>query len=123
MKDLIKFVIALTLAYGLSVPTLGSTLQHPDAYPDGHFCTPEGTVVMQPNGRYSPPDGMPAHKCACVRIVHDEDCEGEPMEDNIRCLQRCHKEHCHCPVACDTTPKAPQAPAEPTEGEPQLHKH
>lgn len=49
----------------------------------------------------------PAHRCECYRVDMSELCEGEPVEDNTRCLVACHKNHCHCQVHCAPPTKAP----------------
>jgi len=68
------------------------------------------------NSHQKPPDGWfcshndprPAHKCACVRMDHDPNCEGEPLEDNLRCRVKCHPKHCHCPIVCAVDHEVPK---------------
>lgn len=66
----------------------------PPELPAGAFCSPRG--VVSSDGHVM--DG--AHPCHCEHMTHSKDCEGG-VEENNKCTQWCHKDHCHCPVMCD----------------------
>ena len=86
--------------------------QAPEPYPG------QGQHLPPPPGWFcSHIDPNPAKRCACKRMVHDEDCEGIPTEE-ATCKVYCHKQHCHCPVECEV----PQKPAPETDGAAHVHE-
>ncbi len=72
----------------------GAPQAEPKELAQGLFCNPKGVVAR--NGLVIDP----AHPCHCAHMTHSKDCEGA-VEENAKCTQFCHKEHCHCPVTCD----------------------
>lgn len=88
---MIRWLI-LSAALSLSL----AALQEPPIYPEGMYCTPRGDVVQGVQ--------TPDHPCRCKRMADPED-SCETVRESSECLQWCHKEHCKCPIACES-PKA-----------------
>ncbi len=87
-------ILFVTLAAGTM------QVQEPKELPEGLFCNPKGVVGK--NGLVIDP----AHPCHCEHMTYSKDCEGY-VQENGKCTQRCHKDHCHCPVKCEPVETSP----------------
>lgn len=92
-------LVTLFLAFAIQEPPPEDYpgQRHHGPPPPGWFCTHN--------------DPNPAKKCSCERLDTSDNCEG-PVSEDRKCKVWCHKQACHCPIAC--------MPAEPEPGdEPQ----
>lgn len=105
---MIKGLTSVVAVLWFVVSVVIMQIEEPPVLPDGSFCTPAGIATT---------DGHvmdPAHPCHCEHMTTSTDCEGYVQENN-RCTQYCHKDHCHCPVVCHPVDPVTGATVDPDD--------
>jgi hypothetical protein len=68
----------------------------PPEFPDGVYCTPQGKVYK---GLQTPDE--PCH-CQIMMREDQDGCCNIQQNNDPKCTQYCHEQHCRCPHECVT---------------------